>query len=72
MVTFLSAVLERPIPRAGEIFTVSTFSASVSTALDNYQFEIPLNDDFLLEYVSAPPGPGCGQNWLMQGRTGAG
>ena len=52
VVTFLSSVLERPLPKPGETFVISTFSATESTELDRYQFDIPLNDDFLLDYVS--------------------
>ena len=51
VVCFLTSVLAEAVPQAGDQFVVSTFSDTDPTQLSRYEFSMPLNNDFLLEYV---------------------
>ena len=50
--TFLKSIQAQPPPPAGTLFKVSTFSASGSSDPDSYELEVPLPNEFLLDYVS--------------------
>lgn len=52
IICFLCSALSKPVPQSGETLTISTFSDVNPTELDKYEFLSPMNNDFLLEYVS--------------------
>lgn len=49
--TFLKTLSLHNLPNAGESFTITTFSSGGSSFPEKYEFTLPPQNDFLLDYV---------------------